>query len=236
MQTRIENIPEELRHDSKYTVYMHVFPNGKRYIGITGQDVRARWRTNGNGYKPQRLVYRAIKKYGWDNIEHIIVSEELTADDAGKLEKELIKRYRTTDVNYGYNQSIGGENSPIGVKRSEETRKKLSVSHIGHAPYNKGGHLGEQQKALLRQANAGKRLSEETRRKISEKNKGRKPTAFAVQRCKERCNKPVICIESGVIYESATVAGRSTGEHRNTITRHCREEVRNPRWAFVKKK
>lgn len=53
----------------KYIVYIHIFPNGKRYVGLTTQDVDSRWR-NGEGYKHQ-FVYKPIKKYGWNNIKHI---------------------------------------------------------------------------------------------------------------------------------------------------------------------
>ena len=37
---------------NNYTVYMHVSPSGKRYIGITGQDVKKRW-GNGIGYESE---------------------------------------------------------------------------------------------------------------------------------------------------------------------------------------
>lgn len=216
-----------------YTVYVHLFPNGKRYVGITGQQVKERWRVNGNGYKPQKLMWKAIQKYGWNNIQHIIIAENLTSSEAGELEKRLISEYKTNDIAFGYNQSIGGENSPIGVKRSDETKRKLSLSHKGQTR-NKGYHLRLEQRQHLREINLGKKLSEETKRKISEKNKNQKPTQFAIQRCKEVCNKPVICIATGIVYESATIAGKQTGEARNTITRHCRGEVQNPRWKFQK--
>lgn len=39
-----------------FTVYMHINKtNDKRYIGITGQDVRRRWRPDGSGYKSNPL-------------------------------------------------------------------------------------------------------------------------------------------------------------------------------------
>lgn len=132
--------------DNTFTVYIHIFPNNKRYVGITGQALSARWRVNGNGYKPQRFMYKAIKKYGWENIKHVIVAEKLSASEAGELEKKLIARYNTTDPDYGYNQSTGGENSPIGVKRSEETRERLRQSHLGKKPWNKGQPLSDSAK------------------------------------------------------------------------------------------
>lgn len=63
---------------------------------------------------------------------------------------------------------------------------------------------------------------------------GQKPTALAIKKAKESCNKAVMCLATGFIYESATIAATETGEHRNTITRHCRNEVRCPRWKFLK--
>lgn len=45
-----------------YKVYMHRFPNGKVYIGITNQPIKNRWR-NGEGYKNQ-IVYSAIQNMG----------------------------------------------------------------------------------------------------------------------------------------------------------------------------
>lgn len=213
---------------------MHIFPNGKRYVGITGQSTKQRWRVNGNGYRPQKLMYRAIKKYGWENIEHIIVAENLSVIDAGQLEKELIKKYKTTNIKFGYNQSTGGENSPIGVRRSDETRKKLSLSHIGKASHNKGVHLSKERKRHLSEVNKGKTLSEETKAKISLANKGQKPSDLAIMRVKEKCNKAVVCLSTGVKYPSATIASKETGEHRNTITCHCRKEVLNLRWKFLK--
>lgn len=220
--------------ETGYCVYMHIFPNGKRYIGITGQKPKDRWRVNGNGYKPQQLMNRAIEKYGWDNIQHIIIAENLTVDDAGNLERNLIEQYQTIDPKFGYNQSIGGENSPVGVKRSEETRKKLSISHMGQTT-SKGRHLSEEQKQHLRKINLGKKLSEETKKKISEKNKGIKPSELATQRAIEVCSKPVIQLSTNKIFPSATQASKETGEPLNTITNHCRNEVAKRRWAYMKK-
>ena len=51
----------------KYKVYLFIFPNGKFYCGYTSQTLQRRW-DNGNGYKKCPLVYKAIQKYGWDNI------------------------------------------------------------------------------------------------------------------------------------------------------------------------
>lgn len=91
--------------DNNYCVYAHKFPNDKYYIGLTRQKPECRWGCNGNGYKGQ-LVYDAIIQYGWNNIEHIIVKDNLTLKEAQELEKELI--FECDAINNGYNISIGG--------------------------------------------------------------------------------------------------------------------------------
>lgn len=217
-----------------YIVYMHIFPNGKRYVGITGQRTKDRWRVNGNGYKPQKLVYRAIQKYGWDNIDHVIIAENLSASEAGELERKVIAKYKTNNPDYGYNQSVGGENSPVGVKRSDETRKLLSQSHLGQKSWNKGKHLSEETKQKLRSANLGKILDDSTKKKISEKNKGIKPSELAILNAIKACSKAVVRICDNEYFESATIASNQTGIPLNTITRHCRNEVKVPKWKYVK--
>ena len=90
-----------------YTVYMHIFPNGKKYIGITSQeDVEKRWQ-NGFGYKSQ-FVFLAIVKFGWDNVEHQILFTGLSKDEAEEKERKLIELYETNDYLNAYNIANGG--------------------------------------------------------------------------------------------------------------------------------
>lgn len=108
-----------------FTVYMHIFPNNKVYIGITSNKyVKKRWR-KGNGYRTQRLMCRAIQKYGWDNIEHIIVAENLTKDEACKMEIDLIAEYRSNDSRYGYNIYAGGDCGRLGIPLSDKEKARL---------------------------------------------------------------------------------------------------------------
>ena len=53
--------------NKNYCVYEHIFPNGKKYIGISC-DAEKRWR-NGKGYETQPKIARAINKYGWKDDE-----------------------------------------------------------------------------------------------------------------------------------------------------------------------
>ena len=109
--------------DRKYCVYMHKNKtNGKVYIGITSISPNNRWR-NGVGYTGQKFG-NAIKKYGWDGFEHIILYENLSIEDASKKEIELIRKYDSRNNAFGYNVAIGGANvynySEENIKRASE--------------------------------------------------------------------------------------------------------------------
>lgn len=130
-----------------YTLYKHTFPNKKVYIGITCQDPKIRWRADGSGYKKNPLMWKAIQKYGWNNIQHEILYENLTEETANTLEIDLIAKYQATDPNYGYNLLSGGLVCS-GWKHSEQTKQKLSKNHLGKRYYdgpawNKGLRYGK---------------------------------------------------------------------------------------------
>ena len=139
---------------------MHTTPNNKRYIGITS-NTKLRWR-NGCGYSEQ-LFGRAVKKYGWTNIKHEILVDNLTYEEACDLEQFYIAFYNTMNSKFGYNRTLGGDGSKgIHFTHSESTRKQMSNSH-------KGMMFSEEHKQNIRLAKLHQ--SEETRRKISESHK-----------------------------------------------------------------
>lgn len=90
-----------------YKVYCHLFPNGKRYIGITGSSLAKRFQ-NGKGYYQCPYMSKAIEKYGWENIQHIILEENLTKEEAEQKEIYYIAFYDTTNHEKGYNLALGG--------------------------------------------------------------------------------------------------------------------------------
>ncbi len=104
---------------NKYSVYYHIFPNGKKYVGMTSKEnVEDRW-NKGNGYYDQP-VYKAIQKYGWDNIEHHIYAQNLSEVEAHALENKLITEWDTLiQHNKGYNVSTGEYFNCADVARKE---------------------------------------------------------------------------------------------------------------------
>lgn len=72
-----------------------------------------RWQ-NGRGYSGQQYFKRAIDKYGWDNIDHVVLCSVSSKENADFLERWFIKKYDTTNSDRGYNCSKGGA-GPLGV-------------------------------------------------------------------------------------------------------------------------
>lgn len=106
----------------EYCVYRHIFPNGKCYIGITDNPKR-RWH-GGGGYVNQPKMHNAIKKYGWENVKHVLLHDGLSLHQAQELEKKNIRYYDS--IEHGYNLSNGGDAFFAGRHHSNAARKKIS--------------------------------------------------------------------------------------------------------------
>lgn len=233
-----------------YCVYRHTFPNGKVYIGYTGQKPQERW-CNGTGYKHQQFIYRAILRYGWDNVQHEIVADGLTHEQASALEIELIKAYDSVNPERGYNVSLGGDCGPgfsgekhpmYGKHHTEESRRKMSESKQGRIPYNKGKHLSEEHREKLRQAHVGLKQNRtlEWNQKIAESNRGKKRSAETKARNALAHNKAVtqISLNGEIVHHwsSAAEAKRQTGidaSHISLVCRNIRETAGGFIWKFT---
>lgn len=127
-------------------VYVHITPNNKLYIGITSTTLENR-SCGGRNYTGQYFS-NAIKKYGWDNIKHLILIENLTWEVACECEKYLISKYKTNNPEFGYNLTNGGEGL-CGYKHTEGTKRKIGSS-------NKNKIRSIEQKEHLRKLNIDK--------------------------------------------------------------------------------
>lgn len=158
----------------KYMVYKHVSPSGKVYIGQTKfiDNPNKRWRS-GSHYKQCPSFYRAIKKYGWENIKHYIIASDLTSQEADLLETIFIKIYKKCDICYNIND--GGKGCP-GFWNTEEGKEYIRSIPRGENHPNFGKHLSDETKRKLSIANKGNqhhkgyKHSKETIQKIKESN------------------------------------------------------------------
>ena len=151
-----------------WTVYRHISPSGKVYIGITSKPIEKRW-NKGKGYINCKSFYNAIVKYGRDNIKHEVLFTNLLEVKAKSLEVDLIRHYKNLGISY--NITDGGDGM-TGYKHSEITLMKLRKSLKGRVSPNKGIPMRESTKEKLSKLNKGKSLSIETRMKISQSNSG----------------------------------------------------------------
>lgn len=106
--------------------------NGKMYIGqhkYDGASLDPYYKGSGV------LLWRAYKKYGIDNFDMELV-EECPEEDLNPLEELYIEHYNTLFPN-GYNLTKGGD-GVSGYKFSEDSKQKMSNSHKGVNPWNKG--------------------------------------------------------------------------------------------------
>lgn len=200
----------------EYYVYKHTAPNGKVYIGQTCQSPEQRWK-NGKGYIKNQYFYRAIEKYGWDNFEHEILDANLTKDDANSIEKMYIALYQSNKSDFGYNQTEGGDGTS-GFSPTDETRAKISLTLTGHVVSDK-----TRQKLSMAQKGKHKNFTEEYLQRLRDERIG-KPLS---EKHLAAISKPVLCVETGIIYKSCREAGRITGIDYNAINNVC-----NHRYGF----
>lgn len=112
---------------SNFCVYKHTTPNNKVYIGITCQDPNERWK-KGFAYRKNKHFFNAIEKYGWDNIQHEILLDGISSNEAYEWEKIFIVQYKSNDRRFGYNNSSGGEHGFYGGHHTDEAKRKISAA------------------------------------------------------------------------------------------------------------
>lgn len=225
-----------------YTVYKHIFPNNKIYIGITNRDVNSRWRKDGKGYINCPRMNNAIQKYGWNNVQHEILYENLTKEEAEQKEIELIAQYKSNQREYGYNIANGGCHRG---KTSEETKNKIREKNMkngtlfkkGDTSWNKGIPMTEEAKKKMIAKKVGKKMSDETKEKHRKIMLGKKLSKESIEkRTKTRKEKypngiynpnakEVICIETNKIYRSATLCAREMSIYEAGVNHACKSKT-----------
>lgn len=174
--------------------------NNKIYFGITKCGIKKRWiQHRCNSTRKNYHLYRAIVKHGFENFKIDIIKNCDSDLEMYQLEKDLIKKYKSNNPLYGYNNSTGGESSTLGSVRNYEQRKKIS----------------DYQKTRIRKPH-----SAETLDKMSKAAKGRDMIKAIISSAKNRKGKPshnvtaIYSIDNNhniIKYNSITEASQKTG-------------------------
>lgn len=208
----------------------------KVYIGQTSQPIKNRLNQHMSSNLPIGL---AIKKYGIDSFEIIILENNLDQSDLNDKEYQLIKLYNCIAPN-GYNLREGGRNSLMsqeakdklskansGKKQSKETIKKRSAALLGKARSE-----DTKNKISLKQRGVPKNYSPEIIQKMRLAKLGKKRTSESILKCIQKrkgkphpCNKPIIStnIQTGIeiCYKGSTFAAIN-GFNAGHITQCCK--------------
>lgn len=139
--------------------------NNKWYVGQS-TDVHHRWH---HAYelghcKAQRKIHAALKKYGYDAFEKVLI-ETCDAVDWILDYREMYWIREYDCLNSGYNIREGGSHG----KMSTASRAKMSASGKG----KKKPKRTAEQRENMRNAQLGKKQSEETKRKRSASMRGK---------------------------------------------------------------
>lgn len=220
------NLDKNDEFGNVYTVYKHISPNGKEYVGMT-RNIQKRWEGNGCSYTKNSEFRNDIMKYGWDNFQHIIIKDGLSLRKASKLEDELIVDSMNRGVAYNIARGGIGGSHPAwnkGIPLSDEQKAKLIAA-------NKGKKLSDETRERISKSNIGRIVSEETKRKIGDKNRGKKHSKEHTAKWKKsnkwRFRKIEIRKNEILVgtYDSIREASRKTGLSRGFIN----GTIRNPK-------
>ena len=188
--------------------------NGMKYTGKHHYHIEGQLDPNyhGSGVIIKNIYRKRPETLKEEYIKTCYSEEEMCSD-----EQYYINFYDTLWPN-GYNLTEGGD----GVLPSEESRRKMSESHKGKAPPNKGIPMSEEQKKKLSDSlkgrtphNKGIPMSEEQKKKLSEINKGKVPPNKGKHHTEESKKKM-----------SESHKGLQTGEKHPFFGKHHSEETK----------
>ena len=111
-------------------LYQLLFPNGKRYIGITSKTAQERFNAHCSQSQNKNPCQHAIHKYGKENVVLTVLATVDSWELLCLAEIEAIEKYQTFGKK-GYNLTHGGEGNltvnVFGKERIERDRERASV-------------------------------------------------------------------------------------------------------------
>lgn len=233
--------------------------NDKVYIGqsMNVQDRLAHHKSSQrHGRHENDHLQKSWNKYGEMHFDFIVLQEceERYLDD---LERYYIELFCSMNRAKGYNLESGGNKNK---RMSHETRRKMSESKKGKYNGDKnpmyGVHLkhSDEWKKKMSERNSGKgnpmygvhlTISNEQKKKASERFSGNGNPYYGKKHSLEtkekmrknnKLKKAVMCVETGIAYDSACEASRQTGVFSDSINKCCHGKQHTAggfHWKFV---
>ena len=157
----------------------------------------------------EQTLYKAIRKYGWDNLvkEIILISNE---DYCFEIEKKLRPTPRI-----GWNIAIGGEITGSHLKGTKQSEQ----------------HLANKKKALMGRVSGmkGKKMPKEAIEKTMQYVRGIPKTDECKRKLAASKNKPLMV--NGIVYESWLQASKQTGIPTGSISYLLKANPQKGKWS-----
>lgn len=195
---------------NKFVVYLLEFPNGKKYCGYSS-NIKRRWH-GPSEYKECPLVYNAILKYGWNNINKKVICSFNSKEEALKTQALFIDYYDLLDHSKGYNLVPGGGDpphdinlvSPQGYLAMQENGRRLA-KQVWENKEKKEQCIKKMKQAQQRWLENS--TEEDRKKRYGERNKGRRPVNARYIYQLDKNTYQIICQ-----YPSARAAGIALGD------------------------
>jgi group I intron endonuclease len=177
--------------------------NGKRYIGQS-VNIEMRFRKHKSELKNNKHLNEHLQRsYNLGHKFDYNIILECERCDLNFYEIGCIKGFEACNGDKGYNIGLGGDVPMLGIKHSETTKQKISISSFGkHNPSEEtrrklsegqrgeksawyGRKHTEEEKRKISEGNLGKIISEEAKRKSSESHRGKHPSEETIVKMKE---------------------------------------------------
>ena len=116
---------EKQKNDAHYTVYKVTGPDGKVYIGQTGDTLKKRWSRGYHLAEKERrgAIGEAIAQFGKDKFTMEALCTNLTQEGAWALEAWFIEYYDSLNPEKGYNRKTGGRETGCRLSKYERERQ-----------------------------------------------------------------------------------------------------------------
>ena len=225
---------ENINH---WIIYMYTFPSGKRYIGKTKRRLSERQGYNFERYKTCTVLWKAIQKYGVENIlQDILFEDDMSDERATRLEQLCILFFKTncnrfSSPKFGYNLTDGGEGLS-GWHPDEERLEVLRAQVHELHEQRRGTHHTESAKKKMSEVKKGKPgrpMSEENRKKLSlanSKDTMSDETRIRREKANEKKKKSIVATHKvtgeKIFFESCGAVAKYFNVAPSTVTRWCK--------------